>query len=407
MAVVVPGKACAMRLYTSGVLAAAVAVGLALRLGFGLTLEGLGAASDEALWDGLAEAFGRLGILHPDPGTYRPPLYPLMLSGVYQVAGRSPAAARVWQAVLGGATCVLVYGVGRRLGNRSTGALASWLVALYPLFIYFTGVLLAETLLVFLVAGALLLALWHADNSSPGRSAALGVVLGLGALCKPVVLAWVPPLLWGLDWKPGRRLSGLVVLGALALTVAPWTLRNLAVTGRVVPISSNLGMNLLIGMEPDADGVYHNERDYVAMHRSLTKAEDPVVQDRHAALRAVGWMADSPLRTLWLSVRKIALLWSPYLPGESAFRSIVSVLSCGPVLCLGLWGLVQLRGRPEAWAIGSLVVSLSLVHALFFAHARFRLPIDVALMGPAAWTLAAGWGRWVRGTPTPPRGGDA
>ena len=39
----------------------------------------------------------------------------------------------------------------------------------------------------------------------------------------------------------------------------------------------------------------------------------------------------------------------------------------------------------------ALLVILTLVHAVFFAHLRFRLPIDMALVAPAGYWLAAHW----------------
>ena len=45
----------------------------------------------------------------------RPPLYPYLLGAVYTVFGVNMTAARVLQAILGGATCILTCLLGRRL----------------------------------------------------------------------------------------------------------------------------------------------------------------------------------------------------------------------------------------------------------------------------------------------------
>ena len=99
-----------------------------------------------------------------------------------------------------------------------------------------------------------------------------------------------------------------------------------------------------------------------------------------------------------LAIRKLLLLWSPLVAGESALRNLIALISSGPVLVLGLWGTLQLRGRPESWLVGTLALSLSLVHMVFFVHTRFRLPIDAALIAPAAWMLERGWSRWRHGS---------
>ncbi len=389
------GEAGAVRRALLGLLVLA----LALRVGFGLTREGLTAASDERNWDGVARAFLVSGVLHP--GTYWPPLYPLMLAGIYRAAGHDPGTVRLWQALLGTITCMLLYGIGRRIGGARVGLVAAGLGAVYPLFVFFSGVLMAETLLVFLTAAALLLALRFETACSTAQAAALGAVLGLGALCKPVVLAWALLLLWGWWRRCGLSLGQrgarvAAVVGTMGLVVAPWTVRNALVTGFFVPISSNLGMNLMVGNEPGANGRYQNDVDYIAMFDRLTGSGHPVARDRRAVREALGWVAEAPARFTGLVFRKLAWFWSPLAPDEPAHRNWVALFSSGPLLVLGLLGTIRLRGRPEAWAVGSLLLGLSLVHALFFAHTRFRLPIDAALMGPAAWVLVRGWDGWRR-----------
>ncbi len=379
-----------------------LALALVLRAGFGLTREGLDASTDEDNWDALARVYWHHGLLHPDSGTYRPPLYPLMLSAIYQVWGHAPVAVRLLQALLGTATCALLYGIGRRLGGKRCGLIAAALGAAYPLLVFFTGVLMAETLLVFLTTAAVLLALRLEALPSLRNAALLGFVLGLALLCKPVVLPWVPLLLWG--WWRRSPLSGArrsarvaLVLGVMGLTLAPWTARNAAVTGYFVPLSSNLGMNLMIGNEPQAGGIYRRGTDYLAMAQALVGEIEPAVaRDRALARQVVAEMVDSPQRFAQLALRKLFWLWSPLAPGESAQRNLIALLSSAPLLILGMWGFWRLRGRPEAWVAGSLLLSLSLVHMVFFAHTRFRLPLDAALMGPAALILDHQVGRWRR-----------
>ena len=55
----------------------------------------------------------------------------------------------------------------------------------------------------------------------------------------------------------GGREAAALVLG-LALAVAPATLRNLAVSGEPVLVSSHGGLNLYIGNRAEADGTYRH-----------------------------------------------------------------------------------------------------------------------------------------------------
>lgn len=372
---------------------------LLLRLGFGMTRQGLQESADEQHWDQMARALWQRGVLAPEAGTYRPPLYPLLIAATYQIVGHRPAGVRLWQAILGTATCGLLYTWAQRLGGKRTGLIAAALAAGYPPFVFFSGVLMAETLLIFLTAAVLVQTARLEKTPSLANAAGLGLLLGLAGLGKPVLLFWAPFLLGGW-WRRSEDLRArgwqvATALAGIALAIAPWTLRNALSTGHLVPISTNVGINLLIGHEPGATGTYRDGVDYLEVFDRLVAPEqDPVLRDRLAVRRVLGWIWADPGRAAGLAGRKLFLLWRPWISGESAWRNALVLLTSGPLMILGLGGLGQMRGRGQLWNIASLLVALSLVHALFFAHFRFRLPADAALIGPAALTLERLWDRW-------------
>ena len=75
---------------------------------------------------------------------------------------------------------------------------------------------------------------------------------------------------------------------------------------------------------------------------------------------------------------------------------LLGLATTGPLLALGCTGAWQRRHRTEVWHLLSLALALSLVHMIFFSHTRFRLPVDVALIAPAAFGLIELWKRWLR-----------
>ena len=383
-----------------------------LRAGFGLTRAGLSDSSDERSWDGMARAFWHSGLLHPDGGTYRPPLFALTVAGLYSLVGHQWMAVRLSQALLGTITCAMMFWIGRQLGGDEqsasdrVGLLAAGLGAIYPTSVFFSAVIMAETLLVTLVMASLVMAIHVERSPDPLNCAIFGLVLGMAALCKPVVLVWMPLLLVGWfrrsEFHRARRVGRmLMILVGAAAVILSWTVRNGYVTGQFVLISSNLGMNLMIGNEPEATGSYRHGVDYLSMIEQLPTAPaspDPVERDRAALFESVGWMLSDPLRTVGLSARKFILFWNPYVQEGSLLRSIVGLISSGPLLLLGLAGLWQLRSRSEVWGIATLALAMTLVHMIFFAHVRFRLPVDAALTAPAAWLLHQKYRRWQGGS---------
>jgi Flp pilus assembly protein TadD/MFS family permease len=237
----------------------------------------------------------------------RPPGYPWILAGVYQVFGLSHTAPRVVQMGLGLINVVLGFLLARGLFGRAAGLIFAALLAGYWGLIYYEGELSAPVLQVFLML-AMLLALrrWAAGFGLAAASVA-GVLLGLSALTAPNMLALAPVLmLWG--WfatrhrqpiSPGdprnhsaattpndpgsdaaepslralrsasapsavknpsprhhrRAKSGAAFALAAAAVIAPVTVRNLVVADDAVLIASNGGITFFAGNHADSDGV--------------------------------------------------------------------------------------------------------------------------------------------------------
>ena len=152
-------------------------------------------------------------------------------------------------------------------------------------------------------------------------------------------------------------------------------------------ISANLGVNLLVGAHPQGRGYYDNQIDYLAQYRALAATGHPATADRKVAGIVLGWIAHNPLHYLRLCIDKLFYFWCPWAPGESPVRTVVAALSCGPVLLLGLAGAYCQRRTVAGMGIVLLVICMSALHMVFFAHTRFRLPVDAVLCASAAWVL--------------------
>lgn len=424
-----------------------VAGAVLLRLAVWMMVGGYSLSTDENHWRRMGMSIYAEGLMAPRAHTYRPPLYPLFIAATYHLAGPHDGAVRIAQALLGAATCLLVYALGVRIGTPATGMLAAVAAAGYPLLVLFANLLMAEVLLTVLVLLCVLAALRLLERDRLVDAALLGAACGLAALCKPVVLAWVPLLVavWGWvrlhagvparaggqAWDPARASKrdeawarqdarndndarewearpapaapglaaalarGAALAAGLLLVLAPWSLRNAAMTGHWTPLSTNLGINLLIGHEPEATGGYRHGVDYLSMYHELVDYEmHPVVANRLATRRMLRVMVASPLRTMRLAVGKIVELWSPRVTGTRGWLAVAGALSTGPVIVLGLGGLWQVRRTPTGLVVGTLALALTLVHALIFANTRFRLPVDAALLAPAALMTQRLWRRW-------------
>lgn len=212
--------------------------------------------SDDYLWPGYALAYG-LGF---DPELRRTPLYPLFIAAVLAGGGGLASVALV-QHVLGVVTAALTYALGRAtfgagpssgpvasapsigvswpgsaLAGRIAGLLAGLMSALSGPLIVYEHYLMSETLFTLTLTLALLALVVALKRPTRWRLLAAGGAVALACLTRPLGQAVIPlalglPILLALpSWRRGLKRAALVALG-LALVLAPWTIRNLAVHG--------------------------------------------------------------------------------------------------------------------------------------------------------------------------------
>ena len=135
------------------------------------------------------------------PTAYRPPLYPLLLTGCVALGEYSRVAVGLLHLALGVATVGLVLVLGRWWGlGRRAAALAALLVACDPILLRWSTQVMTETLATFLAVAGLLALTW-AGRAACGptcRRPLNGLPLRrwpgprwrLGALCRPTLLLW-------------------------------------------------------------------------------------------------------------------------------------------------------------------------------------------------------------------------
>jgi hypothetical protein len=330
----------------------------------------------------------------------------LYAASFYATGGAREGTARIVEALLGVATILVVFALGWRLGGRDrgrwVGLFAAFAVAVYPPFIHSTGVIMSEPPAMLTLPAAVLAFLWAGDRGGTWPWLAPGFLLGLTAMFRPeyllvgaafVVLAAVQAGWrsgWGskLDWRSGLA-SGAVLLIALILPILPWTVRNLVVLDKVVPISTGGGKALYVGTYLPADGEYQRVKAILAeryLSPGLSKfsptnldAIDPAPLfdevagqrsdlPRDEALGAIGkenfekYFDEDPWGYLAMTVRKVGRMWSSGV-GEAMSSTAGRVVQVLLVL-LGLAGFLLLGLRRRWWELVALATPIVLVTAV-------------------------------------------
>lgn len=419
--------------------AAILTAALALRLAVWWTLPYRDWISDEAEYWGAATwlAQGR-GFAFFDGWVWtRPPLYLIVLAAHARLFGPTALwAPRLSQALLSVVLVYLVLRLAHRLApvgrERLVALLAGWAMALSYSFATFGYLLLSETLFITLLIAALLALLrWAALPVARLRWAWLalaGVLLGLSALTKALVLTWLPLVaLWLLvragrggtrdvgAWR-GRAASALAAPALLTLTVCaivlPWSAYATARWGGgagMILVDTTGGYNFALGAQSGLPG----GRDENQLHDQLCGGMqcDADQARRQQAAYALGWqwIAAEPAGFVRKTGRELLDMFqlqyggaerlrAGYTAGEVPLPHLLGLLWDDTLyvvaLLLAIGGLWRRQARPGKALVISWLLYNIVVGALVFAINRFRQPLLPFLFIYAGCELAQWRAAW-------------
>ncbi len=348
------------------------------------------------------------------------PLYPHLLAVVYVIFGIGSQAALVLQLGLSLLNIVLLHrfvraALGDHQGSRITALLSATLFALYGAPVFYAGNLLMATLVTTLFLVVARQTVRAATEPTWRKWFVLGLVTGIAGLARGNVLVLLPVLpvllIKGAVSASLSRAGRLKLIAALflggSLVLAPVTLRNLLVADDFVILTSNGGVNLLIGQQAAYKGLFAPVMDEAQaefdpsgeatlereLGRDLKGSEISRILTRQAWDEFSSNLAVMPLHY----VRKAYRFWNGYeLPQivsydfyRREFKSLWALPLPFFVLSgLGLVGAWLLPTRAR-WILLVLVGGYFLSLLPFFPTSRYRQPVAPLLaMSAATWIVA-------------------
>ena len=350
---------------------------------------------------GFATSYGR-------PTAFRPPAYPILVAGVYKVVGTDSKPDRVrWarlaNALVGTGIVALIGLIALQLWGRRTALAALALGAVYIPLILVGQSVMSEPLFVLCMLGAVAAALKRGGY----RWAVLaGVLAGLAVLGRANAVILLAPLAFAV-WKRPRGFGPPVALVvAAALTVVPWTVRNVVTLHAFVPVSTQLGSALAgtYNSEARADKVnpaswrtLKRVDDYRPLFNQVRSTSEPVLEKelRQASLDFIKAHPAYVLTVAWWTTRRMLDLagmdWSIH---TAATISATRGWAIAGVICFWIFALLALAGAttraaraapPWLWTV-PLLMYLSVVF-LVVETPRYRAAIDPFIVLAAALAL--------------------
>jgi len=342
------------------------------------------------------------------PTASRAPGYPAFLFALQQVFGPDVTWLRFGSFILFGFNLSLLYGILRRTHSARAGLLAVIAAALYPVNFYTAGTLFPQTLAACLLLLAIALGLGM-NEGKPLVASLFGLTVGALILTVPsftpvaVVLAAI-----AVSRAPRRRpwLAAAVALSVLVVLM-PWQARNVRTFSGWFFVSSNAGVNLILGNSENTRPIAGSNVD-ISRYEDAVRGWGEVAKDRYWTRAALQYMRGHPGRTAQLYVLKFLNYFNfrnelATSRQMSRRKDIVMLLTYGPLLLVCLARLALARRQPlsgfEKTAV-LLYVLNGLVAAVFFTRIRFRVPFDYLLVAFAAQSVA----RWLPASATDGRG---
>jgi len=403
-------------------------VALVLRLAFVLAFD-TPAQVERGLWEWGYEAGSIANSLHQDQGFanvwtrdvppwnlgsgptgWLGPAYPALVAWLLDLTG-GLTRTTAWilftiQSIVSALTCVLVWGLGTRLGSPRAGRIAAWALVLHPLAIWHAAATVWDTTFAAFTFTAVLAGLAACERDAGKRGwTYLGLLYGASLLVNAAPMVLLPIVGW-VAWRSRPKLlhwAGAFapfLLAAAAVTL-PWMVRNAGEVGSFA-LRTSLGVELRVGNHDGADGHYARDR-----HPSHSPAEflryrelGEAAYAQAASDDAWHWIRENPGRFIVLTLRRTAAWWigedpfsdprldygvaardDPRSWGKWILHLLVGVLG---LLGAGFWARADRRPRPYLMAMFLLPPVYCVTHVM----ERYRWPVEPLLLLAGAWLVA-------------------
>jgi len=372
---------------------------------------------------------------------FRAPLYPLLLApfaadenentsisnpdATVVGSGHSKRRSVFYARLLGcalGTLCVWgIFRITSDICSEEAGLVAGALAAVYPGAIGMSILILSESVF----CPCMIASIYAIQRSSRGlmdvnkrkstfteTNITYGVALIGGIFSGLAILARPSWSLWGgmlaiyvlsMWWLCRRTLSLRTIafqwlafaLGIIVL-MAPWWIRNYAITGKFVPTTLQVGASLYDGLHEKATGSSDEGMAFSGVFLAEQLRDDELViasggslestlewrVDRRLRNAAIQWAFENPSDAVSLSLVKLVKTWQPFPVakeiGNGAIRYAEGIVYLA-ILIFGSMGAWSCRKEMGCWLCSLPCIYFALIHMLFIGSVRYRQPAVLVL----------------------------
>jgi hypothetical protein len=350
------------------------------------------------------------------PTAWVAPVYPVLLALGFKLLSMNPyhvvIFGQVLNSIFSALTCWPIYLIAKKLFSPGIALASAWTWALLPTAILFPLEWIWDQSLSALLLTALVCATLYLSSEPPRATpqarrgfswAAYGIGWAFALLTNPATGLMLPVFLAWLAWhhhKRGTAWAGPVGIALLTcvLGIVPWTARNYAAFGELVPVKSNFGLEFWLGNNPDVKIIWtwwrspaSDAAESAELHRL---GEIPYMREKQS--EALQFIAAHPGSFLDSSFDRFVDTWTA-LWDERAdpwvnvlHAGALYVAFCIMLSLLAFLGLLLAR-RADALRTFPLSAALLLFPVTYYithSAVRYRHPIDPVMSILAVYAVS-------------------
>lgn len=346
----------------------------------------------------------------------REPGYPVVLAGIFYLFGVSLVAVKAVNVCLALTTAYIISVLARIVLEKRLLTIGAPII-----FLFHPGTLIgesrgaSETLFTFLLT-LFVFTLYRALRSDKYSSYVIsGIVLGLAVLVRstPILLPIVLLAYLFVYHRQGRRATrnityaGVLVV-VMSVVISPWVIRNFALTGKLVPTASVVGVSAQTGLyisthhssdSHRVDREAAEERNQLAYELGLPfksgyyqyfyASGDELKFSDFLLKRVMHEYAMHP--TLFLRIASLNL-FNFWCGGKAAGSIVLNAIIQFPYVVFAIIGIVASVGQRRFYVIAPLVLLITYIAAIsvpILAQARYSVPIIPFLAILASYGVAS------------------
>jgi 4-amino-4-deoxy-L-arabinose transferase-like glycosyltransferase len=321
------------------------------------------------------------------PTSFRAPGFPLFLAAVYLFSPENYPLVYIFLCLMGSASCVVTYRLGKFLLTENGARIAAVLCAIYPPYVYFATRFDSENLFAPILAFSILLFVNYIRGGSVTALAGSGLALGYCALVRPFTILLV--LLLGAALVAHHLRRNQLAIGkaalficAFGLVILPWTLRNYRVHEHFVLIATNGGStfyggnNDIVSTQPRLLGAWVPTTELPG-RPEIDRTPTEYAHDQLEWRFGFDWVKSHWLRLPSLEAYKLIRLWLPDIDSQNKEYVLLQLFGYTPFLLLFILGVYRCGILQEYWTEPWLTIHITvaatvLTSLIFWGSPRFR-----------------------------------